>query len=524
MKRKKKIILGLIIVIILGLICGIVYLVVNYNNSEDKKIEVETKTKKSSYTMKDNDLGMFDLYFLQLESNHQNLIYSPLSIKYTLAMLKEGAKGETKNQITNIIGNYKSHKYINSSNMSLANAMFIKDTEKEYINDNYIKTLKEKYDAEVIYDTFESANDLNSWVSDKTFKLIDNLFDDLNNLDYVLVNALAIDMEWVNKIQTEYGDWRVHYDHEDYDAYVMGLSNTDYHALDFKGFDKKVKSVEIGASANRYDIVNALGENTIREDIKKRYTEWLASNPGDSCNGVENEPDADTFVEQYIKELKTGYNQYSSSTDFYFYDDSNVKVFAKDLKEYNGTTLQYVGIMPKSSTLTSFMRENSADDIKKIINNIKPIELNSFKDGVITKIKGYIPMFKFDYKLSLADDLKKMGITNIFDSKKVDLTNLTKGSSVIVETVHKANIDFSNDGIKAAAATALGGAGAGGCGFDYLYQVPVEEIDLTFDNPYVFIIRDKSTGEVWFVGSVYEPYDITTDAEYCINNNCNFDN
>ena len=29
------------------------------------------------------------------------------------------------------------------------------------------------------------------------------------------------------------------------------------------------------------------------------------------------------------------------------YNDDNIKVFAKDLKTYNQTTLQYVGIMPK---------------------------------------------------------------------------------------------------------------------------------------------------------------------------------
>ena len=72
---------------------------------------------------------------------------------------------------------------------------------------------------------------------------------------------------------------------------------------------------------------------------------------------------------------------------------------------------------------------------------------------------------------------------------------------------HKANIEFSNNGIKAAAATSLsGGKGAGGsCVFDYRYDVPVKKIDLTFDNPYMIIIRDKNTGEVWFTGTVYEP-------------------
>ena len=28
---------------------------------------------------------------------------------------------------------------------------------------------------------------------------------------------------------------------------------------------------------------------------------------------------------------------------------------------------------------------------------------------------------------------------------------------------------------------------------------------MTFDRPYMFLIRDKENGEVWFVGTVYEP-------------------
>ena len=76
----------------------------------------------------------------------------------------------------------------------------------------------------------------------------------------------------------------------------------------------------------------------------------------------------------------------------------------------------------------------------------------------------------------------------------------------IGDVKHKANIEFSNDGIKASAATAMGGFGAaGGPYFEHLFKVPVKNIDVTFDKPYMYLIRDKATGEVWFTGTVYEP-------------------
>ena len=104
----------------------------------------------------------------------------------------------------------------------------------------------------------------------------------------------------------------------------------------------------------------------------------------------------------------------------------------------------------------------------------------------------------------MKNDLKKLGIKDIFDEKKADLSNLASDAH-IEEVLHKATIDFSNEGIKAAAATIEAGMGSTSFGFEHLFKIPVIEIDITFDKPYLFLIRDKDSGEVWFVGSVYQP-------------------
>ena len=57
----------------------------------------------------------------------------------------------------------------------------------------------------------------------------------------------------------------------------------------------------------------------------------------------------------------------------------------------------------------------------------------------------------------------------------------------------------------------VGGAGAGDW-YDYFFEMPTEEIDITFDKPYMFLIRDKKTGETWFVGTVYEPLDASEET------------
>ena len=41
----------------------------------------------------------------------------------------------------------------------------------------------------------------------------------------------------------------------------------------------------------------------------------------------------------------------------------------------------------------------------------------------------------------------------------------------------------------------------------------VIDVDLTFDKPYMYLIRDVETGEIWFAGTVYEPLDIEDEPE-----------
>jgi serine protease inhibitor len=499
----------IIITILIIALGSIAYILLSNNKLFNKTTTIKKDSKQtySKYTMTGNDLGAFDLSFLQLENNGKNVVYSPLSIKYALEMLSAGAKGETKTQIDTLIGKYAAKKYTNSSNMSFANAMFINNTYKDSIKASYTKTLQNDYNAEVIYDSFATPDTINNWVSNKTFNLINNLMDDVSNNNFVLVNALAIDMNWNHLIQATTDPsssdnvYEVSYDHENYNAGIRPIESDQYESLKFNNSAINAKAVEVGATINNYDIVKTLGEDNIRATITKEYKEYLASDQSSSSD----EQNVTTYVDKFIKELNSNYKQYKESTDFSLYVDDNVKVFAKDLKEYNGTTLQYVGIMPQKVALSAYLKTTDATSISKLIGKLKTIKPENFTEGKVTKVTGLIPLFKYDYELKLTEDLKALGVTDIFDINKADLSNLTSKGEIINKTVHKANIEFSNEGIKAAAATAMGGFGSTAGGFEHLYDVPVEVIDITFDKPYLYLIRDKATGEVWFTGTVYEP-------------------
>lgn len=475
----------------------------------------ETETIQAfeyKYALKSNSLEDFDLRFLQLENDRKNKIYSPLSIKYTLAMLNEGTEGESKEQISSLIGEYKSNKYVNSENMSFANAVFIRDSYKGTVKENFVNNLRNKYNANVEYDSFNSAEKMNSWISDRTFGLIDNMLDDssISELNFALVNALAIDMEWEDKF-LEHNYAETNYMHEKYGwrAPENLLSNK------FEGIDTEISGMGIIASINNYDIVNTLGEENIRKTVGDEFRKYLneASEWEKEyyLEGKDVETAVKEYLDTYINEINRNYKSVDKNTDFYIYEDEEVKAFAKDLKEYDGITLQYVAIMPEED-LDKYIENITAEEMNGVINNLKDLKSENFKEGVITQIVGYIPKFKFDYDLNLIQDLNDMGVKDVFNADMANLKGITDEQAYIGQAMHKANIEFTQDGIKASAATVIGGMGAGE-EFDYCYDVPVETIDLTFDKPYMFIIRDKETGEVWFAGTVYEPLSVENEEE-----------
>ena len=128
-KKKKNSALAIILILVLLCAAGVGgYLFFFSKPTEPTTIGNDTKDVKSEYRMSGNSLENFDLAFLKLENEAKNKVYSPLSIKYALEMLAEGADGESKAQLDAIIGDYVAKKYTNSEHMSFANAMFVKET------------------------------------------------------------------------------------------------------------------------------------------------------------------------------------------------------------------------------------------------------------------------------------------------------------------------------------------------------------------------------------------------------------
>ncbi|XP_005526514.2 PREDICTED: leukocyte elastase inhibitor isoform X1 [Pseudopodoces humilis] len=112
-----------------------------------------------------------------------------------------------------------------------------------------------------------------------------------------------------------------------------------------------------------------------------------------------------------------------------------------------------------------------------------------------TDVHVRLPKFKLEESYDLKSDLVAMGLLDVFDSGKADLSGMSGARDLFLSTVvHKAFVEVNEEGTEAAAATA---------GIAMLCMV-VEE-DFNADHPFLFFIRHNPTQSILFLGRYASP-------------------
>ncbi len=363
--------------------------------------------------------GALDFDFKMIQEVNKgykdNYLISPLSIAYALNMVNEGSNGQTKEQINNLLGNYKINTIKNIKNkINIANGLFINNNRKDIINDDFVNTIKTKYEADTIYDEFTSPKVINDWVSEKTYNMIPELMDDLDSeLLMIIANTIAIDVEWRNTFLCKNTKEEKFYKNDETINTPMMYTNEDVEYIENK---------------------NAKG-------IIKKYRTYFPN------------------------------------------DDETIN----DIND--GVSLEYIAILPN-------------DDLDSYINNFNRNELNDLLESknnysnydVNLKLPKYT--YDFDYD-KFKKDLMNLGMVDAFTPYKADLSNIAD-NLYISEAIHKTHIELSENGTKAAAVTAF--AIKANSAFEQK-----KEIDITFNKPFIYIIKETNNDNIWFFGKVTTP-------------------
>ena len=112
-----------------------------------------------------------------------------------------------------------------------------------------------------------------------------------------------------------------------------------------------------------------------------------------------------------------------------------------------------------------------------------------------TNVLIQLPKFKYDFKSLLNDPLTELGLGIAF-TESADFTRITPGGGIYISRViHQTFIDVNEEGTEAAAATIV-----------EMIETSMPEItQFRADKPFLYMIKENSTGALLFMGKVGRP-------------------
>jgi len=152
---------------------------------------------------------------------------------------------------------------------------------------------------------------------------------------------------------------------------------------------------------------------------------------------------------------------------------------------YKGDDTSMVVILPDAGELEDFETSLNATAIDTIIDAL------SIEYMTLT-----MPKFSFSYEMEMSQVLKDMGMTDAFDPGLADFSGIDGTRELFIShVVHKAFVAVDEEGTEAAAAT----------GVIMPTSAPPPVLQMVVDHPFIFLIRDKETGAILFLGRVLDP-------------------
>lgn len=113
-----------------------------------------------------------------------------------------------------------------------------------------------------------------------------------------------------------------------------------------------------------------------------------------------------------------------------------------------------------------------------------------------TEVELYMPKFKYQYKRKLNDDLISLGMGPAFEPGTADFSRISDIEIFISFVLHQTFIENKEEGTEAAAATVIG--------FTRTSLPPEPEV-VNLDRPFLYFIRETTTGTIVFMGLMSDP-------------------
>ncbi|XP_062128437.1 serine protease inhibitor 42Dd [Drosophila sulfurigaster albostrigata] len=146
----------------------------------------------------------------------------------------------------------------------------------------------------------------------------------------------------------------------------------------------------------------------------------------------------------------------------------------------------------KDSDLSMFvLLPQEREGLKDLAEKLKSVNLVDLADKlVVEEVHVKFPKFKVDYSIELADKLKQLGISKMFD-EGAEFNNLLESPEgvYVSKVLHKATIEVNEEGTEAAAAT----------GMIMMTRMMTFPLQFQADRPFLYVIWNKKN--ILFAGA-----------------------
>jgi len=159
---------------------------------------------------------------------------------------------------------------------------------------------------------------------------------------------------------------------------------------------------------------------------------------------------------------------------------------------YTGTEELQILEMPYEGEELSMLVLLPKNNIKSLEKSLTLERLNEWKGRLREEeVNVFMPKFTFTTKYTLNENLMKMGMPTAF-SGAADFSGINGRKDLFIDKViHQAFVDVNEEGTEAAAATGVAMADS---------MPPIFKAD----HPFIFIIQERGTGSILFLGRVVD--------------------
>lgn len=157
---------------------------------------------------------------LENAEEDENILVSPLSVLLALYMTANGADGNTKAQMMDVLGD-NLNDYLKTYQESLpqgedyklhiANGIWFRDAEFLTVKEEFLRANQQYFNAGLYKAPFNdtTCKEINNWVKENTDGMIDSILDEISpDAVLYLINALSFDAKW----QKPYNEYSVQED------------------------------------------------------------------------------------------------------------------------------------------------------------------------------------------------------------------------------------------------------------------------------------------------------------------------